>query len=373
MKRNALTSGHVRVVHLPLLFASVVVLSSAADAADRIILRNLKIFTDKTVTSFDEDGVRLDDSTVLGWHEIEKARIAPDRQEAFDEMLAAVGNDLYRIRQRLSVGDYEGLLPHAEALAPRYSNRTSDTAYMVLQSLMWGRLAAGDREQALTPYLQCYALLRFRSKTKIDLPGERGLQFAPRSGLSKELIPVWFDPESAKAVLPTVYKTVRDMKVRPAGVYLYLGTLASAAGNDKMAASVLGALRSNVREVSELKQILQAQREVLAGKPGPFVDSLTRGFGDFTTDNKPLAMYWVGRSWLLAAESDRKQEGLLQLLRIPALYGETQPDLAAGALFEVMQTLEGMKDVRGSVTVRRELLAEYSNTYHARRLKNEDN
>src|SRR5262245_30496673 len=72
--------------------------------ADRIVLRNLKIVTDRTVASFDVDGVKLDDGSVLGWDEIERATIDGDKQDAFDKQLLELGGPLYRIRQRLSTG-----------------------------------------------------------------------------------------------------------------------------------------------------------------------------------------------------------------------------------------------------------------------------
>ena len=69
-----------------------------------------------SVTSFDEDGVRLDDGMVLGWDRIESARLSGQRQADFDRSLKELGDGLYRIRQRLRVGDYRDLQTHAEAL-----------------------------------------------------------------------------------------------------------------------------------------------------------------------------------------------------------------------------------------------------------------
>ena len=172
MKRICQQSRTVCPCLVPLLlWFSGSVISTAA-GADRIILRNLKTIADKTVTSFDEDGIRLNDKKILGWHEIEKAKVSPDVQAAFDKMLGELGGHLYRIRQRLNVGDYEGLLPHAEAIHGSYVGRTSDTAYTVFQALMWGRLAVGQREAALGPYLRCYDILARRGKSEIRLPGE---------------------------------------------------------------------------------------------------------------------------------------------------------------------------------------------------------
>src|SRR5438477_10230876 len=78
-------------------------------AADRLILRNLDIITDRTVTAFDEDGLLLNRPREGGndritWDEVERGKVALD-QPRFDELLAELGTSLFRIRQRLKVGD----------------------------------------------------------------------------------------------------------------------------------------------------------------------------------------------------------------------------------------------------------------------------
>ena len=95
-----------------------------ASAADQIVLRDLTIISDRKVTAFDVDGIQLDDGKSLTWDQVEKASIG-EQQAEFDALLKQLGNDLYRLRRRLTDGDYEGLLPHAEALYPRYVGRTS--------------------------------------------------------------------------------------------------------------------------------------------------------------------------------------------------------------------------------------------------------
>jgi hypothetical protein len=239
--------------------------SPAVSGADRIVQRNLKLITDKTVTSFDEDGVRLDGKQSLGWDEIEKAKVAADKQEAFDRLLGELGDHLYRIHQRLTVGDYEGMLPHAEAVQARFAGRTSDTAYTVLQALMWGRLAVGRREAALSPYLQCYDILRRRAKAEIRLPGERRLKLDVKTALTPDLLPVWFDAQAAKAEMPHVQQVIRGMQERPDGVVLYYASLASAAGDDPTAESTLEKVQATDIAIAGLRGIIAAQREVLSG------------------------------------------------------------------------------------------------------------
>lgn len=337
-------------------------------AADRIILRNLKVLTDKTVASFDEDGVRLNDATVLSWAEIESAKITADQQAAFDKLLAELGNDLYRIQQRLAVGDYPGALPHAEALLDRYAGRSSDVAYMVMQATMWGRLAVGRREEALWPYLRCYEVLRARRTTRIPIPGERRLDFDPQTALTAELAPIWFHAEAAKSELPRVLEVIRTMPERPDGLYIYFATLAIAAGDDATAQRALTGVRSTDGSVAELREIVAAQREILSQQPAAGIAKLQVLLASISSANKPLAWYWLGRAELMSADMATRQHGVLDLLRIAALAGGTQPELSGAALFEVIQAFAEMQDVRGSAAVRAELLSKYGNTYHAKLL-----
>ena len=340
--------------------------SSNLARADRIILRSLKIISDRTVTSFDDDGVLLDNQERFAWHEIEKATIATDKQAAFDKLLMELGGPLYRIRQRLTTADYEGLLQPAESLYPRYVALTSDTAYVVVQSVMWGRLAAGRREDAVEPYLRCFELLRARKSLTTALPGERRLRFDPLTGLTPELTPVWFSPDAARSALPGVFRRIADMpRPRPEGASFYYVTLAIAAGDDAAANKVLTAMKADHPTLAELRTIIDAQREVIAGPPGIAVAKLGISVSQMTPENQPLAWYWLGLSKLRETTAEAKQAGMLQLLRIPALAGQQQPELAGAALFQVMEALAAQGAVSESVAVRRELLERYGQTYYA--------
>ena len=344
-------------------------LSPQADA-DRIILRSGDFITGKTVKSFDEDGVKLDDGMLVQWQDISRGRVAEDQQSAFDKMLADVGDDLFRIRQRLSVGDYEGLLTHAEAIEKRYAGRTSDTAAMVLHALIWGRLEAGQREAAVAPYLRCYQLFRARRTTKIDLPGERRLQFNPKTGMSPDLLPIWFDKAVAMSAMKEVSTVIRTIPVkqRPAGVYIYFASLATAAGQTKNVSRLLDAVQGDDATLAEFQNILRAEGELAVGKDGPALEQLRTNVADLSRETKPLALYCLGRAKLKSPDYETQQQAVLDLLRIPALYGKRQPELSAAALFAAMTKLTEMKDVRGSIAIRGELLSEYGNTYFARQV-----
>ena len=337
-----------------------------ARGADRIVLRNLKILSDRTVSAFDPDGVRLDDGTMLGWDEIEKATLANGQQAAFDRLFAELGGPLYRIRQRLSVGDYRGLLPQAEAIADQYADRDSPTSYMVLQSLMWGRLAVGRREEALEPYLRCCEHLRRHSGQPIVLPGERRLAWDPQTGLSPDLAPIWFDAKAAGSALPRVLTAVNRMqRPRPEGVNIYFAALALTAGETERADRVLAAMASEQPALRELREIVLAQQEIAGGRNAEAVRRLDPKWRTYLPFNQPLALYWLGLGLVRAEDRPTREQGLLYLLRIPALYGGEQPDVAAAALYHSWETLSKLDDARGSVAVRKELLERYGQTYFA--------
>ncbi len=337
-----------------------------AAAAERIVLRNLQIIRDRPVETFDEDGVRLQGGMVIPWDEIERGTVAPQKQAAFDQMLKDLGESLYRIRRRLTVGDYVELAAPAEAVYPRYVGRNSKTAYMVWQATMWSRLAAGRREAALEPYLYCYEYSRRLGGRPVALPGNRRLKFDPATGMTPELLPVWFDRDAVKAAMPGVLKAAQQMRhPMPKGVRVYYATLAFAAGDPVRATEVLAAVDDRQGPLAELRDIAKAQGEVLAGRPGQSVRRLVLTLDQLAPANKPLALYWLGIARLQSGQERVRQEGILQLLHLPALYGKSHPALAAAGLYRAMLALEKQDNPAGSRALRGELLARYGQTYHA--------
>ena len=100
-----------RLVLWTVFLSSCLIWHTERSAADQIVLRDLTILTDRRVEKFNEDDIRLDNGQRLGWDQIEKAQIAAD-QARFNQLLSELGTPLYRIRQRLKVGDYSALLRH---------------------------------------------------------------------------------------------------------------------------------------------------------------------------------------------------------------------------------------------------------------------
>ena len=347
----------------------VVTMSQEIQAVDRVVLRNLDIVSGKAVTSFDEDGVIIDQGRPITWDQIERGILA-EKQADFDKMLKEIGEPLYRIRQRLQVEDYASCLSHAEKIYPRFSERRSPSAYMVAQSLMWARIATGQREKALIPYFRCYEMLRQIDTSKVPIPGDRRLQFDKNTALTPELLPIWFHPQAAKAALPQVTTSLRTLsKPLPTGARIYYATLSLAAGDRERAQTLLNGLTSDKPEIKQLRELLLTQMDVTPSTQPNAVVRFKNLLPQLDASNRVLGMYWLGVAQTMGSISEEQQDGILQLLRIPAMYADTYPDMAAAALHTAMTTLEKNQDTPSSKALRKELLSRFGNTYHAVQVK----
>lgn len=342
----------------------------AADCrADRLLLRDLELIRNKTVKAFDEDGVRLDNERLISWDRIQQGTVASGKQDDFDRTLRELGEPLFRIRVRLRFGDFAGLRDYAESLYPRYAGRNSQTSYMVSLALMWSRIEAGRREEAVAPYLRCVAFL-LNSAGQDHLPGHLRLEFDADTGLTPVLLPVWFDSDAAKSALPQVREAVQAIvHPRPEGVYLYYASLALAAGDSQVALDALKLVSGKQRSMVELRDVLLAQYEIVNDRSADAVASLHAELDTLLPQNRALALYWLGRDQVKGNDGRLRRQGVLLLLRLPALLGDTYPELAAAGLHLAMQTLEELNETEAAEALRRELLLGYAHTVYGAKVK----
>lgn len=344
-------------------------LSPNADAADRLILRDLTILRDRTVVRFDEDGVRLDDDALITWDRIERGTIAADRQADFDRLLAELGRPLFRLRLRLKTGDDAGLSEFAEPLAARYAERSGASAYLVRRALMKGRIAAGRREAAVAPYLSCLAAVWNDPSGQADLPPEQRLDYEPATGATAELAPVWFDAEAARSALPDVRRAAAQTpEPRPEAMRIYFATLAAAAGDTALAERAAGGLGAGVEAIDDWRETLAVALDVKRAADGPAFQRLEARLDRWSPACRPAAAYWTGLALLHAESPDRRLDGVLRLLRLPALDGVRHPELAAAALAAAAAELARQNDAAGAAALRRELANRYPRSTAARSL-----
>jgi hypothetical protein len=356
----------------PIFLAVFTVPGSPCSAADRIILRNLELVVDRTVLSVDEDGVKLDGKRpgggdLIPWDEIERGRVSEPLQPAFDKYLKEFGPSLYRLRQRLKIGDYDGLHETAEKVYSRFSSRQSQTAYLVCQATMWGRLARGKREAAVEPYLRCLELLRSGTAKESLLPGTRRLAAGADTPYCLDLAPLWLDAAEARQALPGVQEAIRKMAApRPDEAYLYYISLALAAGDIPAAQKVFPAVQGKEPLAAELRDVLLAQQEVHTKMPGTNLTGLEARLPKLHPANRLLAHFCLGM-WRSAGDEAAQRNAALDFLTVAALAEDRDGELAAAGLYHALQILDKLKDTAAAEAVRRELLGRYRETAQGKR------
>lgn len=353
-------------------FFCMVALSADGWAADRIVLRDLTVISDQTVQSMDVDGVVLSRGMRLRWDEIESGSLSANQGD-FDRLLREVGGPLYRIRQRLKVGDYPGASEFAESLYPQFATRSSESAYLVLHAAMWSRIVAGRRELAVAPWLRCYAMLLQDPEYANRLPIGRRVAVDLATGICADLLPVWWNTELAREALPDVREAAQSIpEPRPDGVRLYAGTLALSAGDVDWGRRVLESMNQQHGSAKSLQALGRAILLLHDEKPSDAVQRL-RMEKNWPESLRPLVWYWVGTAELAASDPREKRQGVLDLLRLPALYASTQPEICGASLFQASEVLESLDDLRGSIVLRKELTSRFADTTFAKRLLAERN
>jgi hypothetical protein len=341
---------------------------SDGHAADRIVLRDLTVIADQTVRDFNLDGVVLDDGKRLRWDEIESGKLAANQAE-FDQLLREIGGPLYRVRQRLKVGDYRGASEPVEELYPRFVGRISESAFLVLHTTVWSRMSAGRREAAVAPWLRCFALLQRHPEYLKSISGDRRLSVELETGLCADLLPIWLDAEQARVAMPQVREAAQAIpEPRPDGVLYYAGTLALAAGDHEWAGRVLASLNQADQAAREL-QLLAKSAILFHEKKSAEALLLLRSVSDWSPGTRPLAWYSIGLAEIASNDAREKREGVLHLLRLPAGYSTSQPEICGAALFLASDTLESLEDQRGSIALRRELTSRFGDTVFAKRVQ----
>ena len=123
-------------------------------AQSNLVLRSLEI-PKSEIKQFDKRAVYLNDGTIVNWDEVLQAELpvgtkaeggVPASQESFDHFLKTRGMPLFRIRHRLSIGDFASLSEMTATTICGISSRTSCVCEVrTLRSL---------KSKALTPLMR---------------------------------------------------------------------------------------------------------------------------------------------------------------------------------------------------------------------------
>lgn len=333
----------------------------SAARADELWLRDGTRMLDGRLVRMSIDGFVFQspenpNPTVYPLDAIQKVVTLSEKRVEAEKWLALYGEPLFRIRSRLQRCDYVAALDPAEALYAKMRTRPSQAAFMVYQALVWGRVASGRREAALEPYVFALECLRTGKARREAFPGPRIPQIDERTGITTDLLPVWFDPASASEQLPLVHAAIsKTAKPRAEGLRIYYATLCLAMGDKDRAMKALGEGMKQSDLVDQFAEIVKAQMEVQEGVLGPGFQELASSLNNHRHSGRPLALYWQGRGKLIDSRNEIRRTGIASLLAIPANYASEQPALSVAALELARRETFSQGDLEATQTLENEI------------------
>ena len=344
-------------------------------AFDKILLRDLTLIRNEQVESFSEQGIRLKSGRILTWDQIERAKLETGDQARFDQLKTRLGDSLFRIRQRLANNDHDEALELAEQLSSNFESKRGPTSLMLSTAIFRGNVATGNRVKAILPFIRSIALQFNDDKAAAKKAGwiseiQQSLQpvtIQADSNISSDLLPVWFDAESAKTTYPKALELYESQKEKlPPAILFAIGSLAVCANQMEEAEKFVKELDAQPA-LNKLSIILKSQIAISKKETSLAVNQLEPLTRDASREIRLLALYWHGFAMATKSPEDR-QQAALTLLKIVASYEDQFPHLAAAALDKTREIMVIDGDKLAAAALKNELLTRYKATWHGKKL-----
>jgi hypothetical protein len=347
---------------------SLLILAGTA-SAQSIVLRDLTLVENARIESLTIDGIVLAGGLRYSWSDILQGEVG-DRQVEFDSALRNLGLPLFRVRTRMANGNFGDLQPMADHLLAQAGESGGRTAYIALAACFHDQLARGNREAAAVPLIR---LLHIRQSAGdlSALDADLGLQFAG-DGTCLNLLPVWFDGAAAAAALQVLKNQKNTSSGNRSQDSADAAELSLAARVYWQSLAVAGSAEDATPGEAGLtdswRALLAAQSALFNGKPQQLLQTLGNP-GRFTTaPQRAIALYYRGlalRDLPVEGSEISTDDWKLTLLQIPAEFEDQFPELAAAAIWQV---LDGSDPQLAELdSLRNELAGRFSNTWHGRR------
>ena len=388
------------------LFSIQIVIPRSVFAQSPIVLRDLSLIRDKAISDFDRNAITLSDGSKLAWDRVLKAELsgepesktAPSRQPEFDRNLKQVGLPLFRLKTRIKQGDWAGA---GKIAGPMFDSVTAgksdfpnpDIEYLVCLATMKSRTGQGsamqNRASAVLPFLRASWVESSVNPKTIEMVAAYSNAEKPNAekradGLSPELLPVWFNVDQIQSSLkqieqlPNLEANTTPDKANMVGKEIYLASMQIELDQTDQANATLNRLnRNRSKLVDAWRIVLRARMLQRSGNHVQAQSMLDKNSDSIIGDARPVAIYYRGLSEFEIHSRDGKIEtplnsavdtdlsnSSLMLLRLPALYGESHPELAAAGLYHVAEIAKLRGHLDQSKKLSRELLQRYPRTYH---------
>jgi hypothetical protein len=311
---------------------------------------------------------------IIGWDWV-RAVHGPMAERAAPFLAAA--EQAWRARTRLERGDPIAAEPLFEKLFEHYRGQRGPTAAVVAEGLLRCRLRQAAHVGAIDPWL---ALLDaapdpttpvFHQSWAMDA----GLSpvIDPATGLVAALPPMWVSWPSVDAYARATPWTGAAPSVKPgpgAGRVAMLATLyhQAACAEAGLAVSVTEPPSADpgVQLVAQIVLARTGDAERRSAARKALLERLrpaAAGAGQAPSPPAPWMEAWIhaaiGRSLLKEESEDQKQQGIIELLKLPARFSPVHPYLAGLAIAEASVELRLQGDHDGADILAREVLELY--------------
>ena len=352
-----------------------------------IVLRDLSLIRDKSIVAFDQHSIRLSDGSELGWDAVLKAELEPNEAKAFDNNVQQIGLPLFRLKSRISNGDWDGAgeiaipvftssflkQPMSTSVDLRDSDQQKaiDHEYLICLAAMKSFLNDGRRVEALVPFVRA-SILQPKIGDDVRLfVGSAAIPSQDAENLfSRELVPIWFDHSGLTSLSTQLAESGTSTELAQSiGLRLYLASIQIELGRpDEGLQSIQTLDFPESSEFNAWRSILDARRHQTLNKPRKALSILDSEIKKMSGSARLAALFLQGTNLadIPNATDSENAKSLLTLIRIPALYGDEQPALAAAAIFQAAEIAELRKRDSDSQKLRDELLRRYPRTYHGR-------
>ena len=371
-----------------------------------IVLRDLTLIRGKTISAFDRNSITLSDGSTLQWDQVLKATLPDEaatggdpseaqtqRQSQFDAFVKQIGLPMFRLKTRIQQGDWAGAGKIAEpifdsAMAGTFTFPNANAEYLVCLATMKSRAGQGSRARnragAVLPFLRaCLIQAKIDQKT-LELSGTARIAEKSPDGISPDLLPIWFDIDQVRTAAKQIAKLDSELRKSDSGaptsqtaLAIYLASMQIELGQNELANTNLNRLGSNPNpSATAWSTVLRARMLQKAGDHVKAQAMLDRNSQSLIGDARPVAIYYRGLSEFEIHDTKLKERPLnsaldielskssLMLMRLPALYGESNPEIAAAGLYQVAEIAKLRGQSRQSEKLFRELLQRYPRTYH---------
>lgn len=328
-----------------------VVMSSPA-WADRVELRGEDAPLDGKILVMNDDGITIavgeQPMRIVPWDRVETFQ--QDRPDSNAAKYAELGMKIWRARSRVERGDTKLASPVFEELFSQYLGKTSEMALVVMEGLLRCRLDRGANDLAVIPALEV-ARLRLKgvsTSSYAELP--------PVLDGSTLLCPVLPPAWAPSAALPKIERQLADYDAGTEPVIIAYAALYRQAIRRQLGMSVdaIAGGKTEQKGVQLMMTVLETSSAVPDVREGSRERLLRQSeeLGDWA---QAWARYFVGASMLGETGDGRRQEGVVNLLHVPARFSATQPYLAGLALAKSSQALAAAGNAEAAAAVDDEL------------------